>query len=196
MSTPFHPELAEQAYDAAALPPPPRTVQHALTYITRLLSMLPPVEAAGYVKGPAGGENVAALPDGTLVRVSRVMYPDGQIVKVMSDAPNGGPQWVLEDVRPDLYVPYSGTTVPTPPPADGLELRVKLLETRMAIAIEMASAAIKETAITKQRVEAINDRLIAVDAASVKHGELPDYEGSGRVGFWGGSFTVTSRPKG
>src|SRR6186713_1878190 len=118
-------EQARQAFNACALPPSPRTVEDALRFIEALLAVLPPGEQAGYVKGPAGGENVAQLADGTIVRISRVMYPDGQIYKVMNDAPNGGPQWVPEDVRPDLYVPFasahthlSGNPPPAPPPVD------------------------------------------------------------------------------
>lgn len=127
-----HADLARDAFDLASLPAPPRAVEHALGYITRLLSMLPAAERFGYVRGPRGGENVAALPDGTLVRVSRVMTTDGQIYKVLNDAPNGGPQWVLEDIRPDLYVPFTGTHVPdtgTPVPdvGTGAELRHALL---------------------------------------------------------------------
>ena len=105
-----HADFARQAFDTSALPPTPRTVQDALRYIRALLALLPAGEEAGYVKGPAGGENVTALPDGTLVRISRVMYPDGQIYKVMSDAPNGGPQWVEEDVPPGALRALHGRT--------------------------------------------------------------------------------------
>ena len=114
-----HGDIAQQAFTASALPSPPRTLENALKYITKLLGMLPAAEQAGYVKGPAGGENVTALPGGTLVRISRVMYPDGQIYKVMSDAPNGQPQWHAEDVRPELYVPFAGPHIEIPdPPVD------------------------------------------------------------------------------
>lgn len=152
------------------------------------------------------GQTHCVDPDGRLCAVDVALHkPTGTVVDFILSAGVGSENKVVwgpgpaGEYGPDRWfapIPNSGTPVPdpgTPQPADGLELRVKLLETRMAIAIEMASAALKETAITKQRAEAINDRLIAVDAAAIK--ELPEYVGSGRVGFWGGSFTVTSRPK-
>jgi hypothetical protein len=182
---PFHGDIAAAAFQATALPPPPRTVEHALTYITRLLSMLPPAEQAGYVKSIPGGENTVALPDGTLVRVSRVMYPDGQIYKVMNDAPNGNPQWVAEDVRPDLYVSF-----PRPvrqrddPPAVDLTLILARLD-----ALETQLQRLEETRATTARVEAINDRLNAVDEAAVKK-PLPEYVGSN----WAGRVISTPRP--
>lgn len=140
-----HADIARAAFDASTLPPVPRSVESALGYITRLLSMLPPAERAGYVKGPIGGENVATLPDGTLVRVSRVMYPNGDIYKVLTDAPNGWPQWHYEDLRPELYVPYAGTIVPNPGTGEDatLKARVGLLEVQVkhlnAVFAEIAS---------------------------------------------------------
>lgn len=129
-----HTETARQAFDASRLPDPPRTVADALGYIATLLTLLPDAERFGYVRGPAGGENVAQLPDGRgLVRVSRVMDRSGQIYKVLSDAPNGNPQWHAEDVQPDLYVPYLGPHTegdePDAPPAQhDLTPRVAQLE--------------------------------------------------------------------
>lgn len=127
---PLYPDLARRAFEASAMPAPPRPLAAALRYVTTLLALLPSDERAGYVRGPAGGENVWPLADGTLVRVSRVMYPDGQIVKVLSDAPNGQPQWVLEDVRPDLYVPAAGHPAPQTPGEVGEAVRLTDLEAR------------------------------------------------------------------
>jgi len=134
-----HRDLAERAFDASQLPDPPRTGGMAFAYLNRLLAMLPAAEQAGYVKAPAGGENLIALPDGRgLVRTARVIYPDGQIYKVMNDVPNGTPQWEREDVRPELYVPFTGAHVALPdtdePPAPDdatLEARVATLEQQL-----------------------------------------------------------------
>jgi hypothetical protein len=186
-----HRDLAEQAFAASNLPTPPRMVEHALVYITNLLALLPADERAGYVKGPNGGENVTPLADGTLVRISRVMYPDGQIYKVMNDAPNGGPQWVPEDVRPELYVPYGGPSVPpddtVPPEQPSVDLGPILAG---LVALERAVG----TKAESDRVEAINARLNAVDAKP-----LPEYVGTlGPIRIFGitlGPWTVTSQPK-
>jgi hypothetical protein len=128
-----HRDIAEAAFVASGLPPTPpdRAVESVLPYITILLGMLPPEEEAGYVLAPPDGENVAFLADGTPVRISRVMYPDGQMYKVMNNAPNGGPQWVLDDVNEDLYVPFDGDHTPPPDQSD-LEQRVTTLEGQVA----------------------------------------------------------------
>lgn len=127
-----HTDLAHDAFELSGLLPTPpyRTVDDALRYVTILLGIIPASEHLGYVKAPAGGSNVAVTPDGlNLVRAGRVMSPDGQIYKVMSDVPNGGPQWVAEDSQPALYVPYVSTPLPGPVPNDSeLERRVVALE--------------------------------------------------------------------
>lgn len=189
-----HADFARQAFDTSALPPTPRTVQDALRYIRALLALLPAGEEAGYVKGPAGGENVTALPDGTLVRISRVMYPDGQIYKVMSDAPNGGPQWVEEDVRPELYVPFTDghtiggatpTPTPTPPSVDLTPLlaRVADLERHM----EHLHSAFAEVS---RQIEALNRQIAELSARPAPTlPPLPDYIGQL------GPVTIISRPR-
>lgn len=134
-----HSDIAQIAFDQADLPDPPRAVEDSLHYVTLLLSMLPEGEHAGYVGKPAG-ENIAPNPDGIMVSVGRVCYPDGQIYKVMNDVPNGTSQWVDNGLIPDgqTYVSYNGThTDPGTPPTDGgdaldLEPRVAALENRVA----------------------------------------------------------------
>jgi hypothetical protein len=186
-----HAEHARQAFDASALPPRPRTVEDALRYITALLAVLPPGEQAGYVKGPAGGENVAPLPDGTLVRISRVMYPDGQIYKVMSDAPNGGAQWVAEDVRPDLYVPFGGThttfTGTRPPALEPVDLTPLL--TRIADLEVRAQQLHSAFAEVSRQIALLNQQIAELHAKPTPQlPPLPDY--IGRVG----PVTIISKP--
>lgn len=125
-------EVARQAYgDVAPWPVPPRQVEDVRPYLLRTLELLPAADQIGYCKAPPGGENSITLPDGTLVRVGRVCWPNGQIVKIMFDVPNGGPQWVEEDVQPALYHPYADDHEPPdpePPPDDELAERVTALE--------------------------------------------------------------------
>lgn len=169
-----HTDLARAAFDASLLPPPPRAVTDALRYVTNLLGMLPPNERAGYVKGPAGGENVAPLADGTLVRVSRVIYPDGQIYKVLSDAPNGNPQWVAEDMRPDLYVPFvwqDGDDPPGPPLDTWLaelvqrhEHELGTLRQQLADFVNWTHEVTKQIGILNEQNAALDRRVQGVEA--------------------------------
>jgi hypothetical protein len=204
-----HTHLARRAFTLTALPPPLRRVEDVMPYLTRLLGLLPVEELAGYVKSFRGAENTRPLPDGTLVRVGRVMYPDGQIYKIMNDVPNGGPQWVAEDVRPELYVPYTGPhefpppsepnpdPEPDPDPPPELIVRINMLEEQMRSAlVQLAEKADTEhVRVVAQRVEAINTRFASESSGLNVHKPLPPYEGTGTVGFWGGKFTVTSWPK-
>lgn len=179
-----HADLAHAAFTASLLPSPPRSVESALPFITRLLSMLPASERFGYVSGPRGGENVAALPDGRLVRISRVMTPDGQIYKVLNDAPNGNPQWVLEDIRPDLYIAYQGpVTLPAEPPAaDSLKARLGLLEMQVTHLHGQFIELAKHVGIINKQIADLTNRTTPTPA-------LPDY--IGRVG----PFTIISKPR-
>jgi hypothetical protein len=114
---PNHVDIAQAAFQASGLQPTPpfRTANDALRYVTILLSMLPADERAGFLLKP-GGENIAPLPDGTMVSVGRICYPNGDLVKVMGDVPNGNPAWVIEDnVGPARYYPAKGGT-PQPDP--------------------------------------------------------------------------------
>jgi hypothetical protein len=184
-----HRDLADRAFALSGLQPTPpnRTTPQVFAYLVRLLSLLPAAEQAGYVKAPPDGENVIALPDGTIVRTARVMTPDGQIYKVMNNVPNGDPQWVAEDVRPELYVPFTGAHAepgePGEPGSGEIDDRLKLLEDQVGTLLVRL-----EDKADKTRVEAINARLGAVDQAAVKY-PMPDYVGR----LFG--LTITSRPK-
>jgi len=114
------------------------SVEGMLLFVLTVLEQLPPTEHAGLVKAPAGGENVALF-QGIPVRVNRVMYPDGQIIKILTNSGPGGengPAWNLDDVRPDLYVPVTSEPPPPPPPPPvvDLEPRVAALENLLGIA--------------------------------------------------------------
>lgn len=180
------PEIARQAFGASELPAPPRTAQDALHYITTLLSMLPPGEQAGYLLKQAG-ENIAPLPDGAIVSVGRICYPNGKLVKVMNDVPNGGPQWVEEAaVESNRYYAYTGAFVSreppsSPPPSDdllALRTRVTVLETRTNLVWEIYAELAKQIAILNQQIEILTNR------------PAPLQDHRHRVGFW-----MTSGPK-
>lgn len=107
-----HHSIAQQVYGAVL---PARTVEGVLGYLTALLDALPRFEQAGYLLKPAG-ENIAPLPDGTLVSVGRVCYPDGQLYKVLTDVPNGGPEWADDGtVDPSRYRAFVASAPPAPP---------------------------------------------------------------------------------
>lgn len=106
-----HENIAQQVYGVKL---PARTVEGALGYLTALLDALPRFEQAGYLLKPAG-ENIAPLPDGTLVSVGRICYPDGQLYKVMTDVPNGVPEWSDDGtVDPSRYRAFAASAPPTP----------------------------------------------------------------------------------
>lgn len=89
-----------------------------LGFVMHVLAELPPAEGAGLVRGPQGGENIAwYAPASAWVRTNRVIYPGGQIIKILTDSGVGGtngPAWNTDDVRPDLYVPVT-FALPSPP---------------------------------------------------------------------------------
>jgi hypothetical protein len=79
-------------------------------------------EGCGLHQRPAGGENVMPVGD-EFYGASRVMYPDGELYKVVSDAGDGGEngaQWSREEpIDPSRYRPAiepAGSTAPTPEP--------------------------------------------------------------------------------
>jgi hypothetical protein len=109
-----HSSTARAVY---ALEPPAGTVEGALGYVTRLLAALPAEERAGYLLKP-GGENIAPLPDGAMVSVGRLCYPDGQIYKVMTDVPHGEPEWADDGtVDPSRYRAFAPAAAPSPAPS-------------------------------------------------------------------------------
>ena len=155
-----HRDLVLQAFAANPLPSPPRAVADVAPILFWLLEHLPQSEQAGFTQSSAGAENTIRLDDGTYVRVARVSYPNGQIYKFMNDVPNGGPQWVAEDVRPDLYMPYRATGTPVPPTTSTLEARVTALERLVPqlAGLEPVDVLRRTVAANHDRMEAINAR--------------------------------------
>lgn len=96
-----------------------------LGFVLRVIEHLPPAEGIGLVKAPPGAENAAFYgPANAWVRVNRVIEPNGQIIKILTDsgaspASGNGPAWNFDDIRPDLYVRVMASAPPpvyVPPP--------------------------------------------------------------------------------
>lgn len=86
------------------------SLEGMLQFVLRVLAALPREERAGLVRSKPGAENTANY-NGQPVRVNRVIYPNGEMVKILTDSgptpqSANGPAWNLEAERePDLYVP-------------------------------------------------------------------------------------------
>lgn len=125
-------------------PPDTTSAARILEFLVRVICALPPQEQAGLHAKP-GGENIAFyMPAGKMVGISRVMYPDGSLVKVLTDAGPGGANgagWEHEEpIDPARYVPVSsaicGGTPPAPPvPVADLQ---PILDTLDALTNELA----------------------------------------------------------
>lgn len=185
-----HLDLAIQSYNETGIEaiPKPRPVESITPWLMRLLELLPADEDWGFVKAPAGGENSINLADGTLVRVARVMIPDGQIYKFQFDVPNGGPQWVHDDTRPELYHPYDGehTDPGDPDPNPSVEARLQALEQRDVVINAKVDA-------NHGRMEAINTRFdtdVNNLSANKVDKPLPNYY----VKIFGINFDVHVKP--
>jgi hypothetical protein len=85
--------------------PAEHTVAGALDFLVRVLRRLPAEERAGLLLKPTG-ENIVPY-RGHLVSASRICYPDGLLVKLLTDVPTtNGPQWAEEDrVETSRYLP-------------------------------------------------------------------------------------------
>jgi hypothetical protein len=102
-------------------------------------------EGCGLHQRPAGGENVMPVGD-EFYGASRVMYPDGDLYKVVSDAgPNGenGATWDREkSIEPSRYRPAiepAGSAPPAPEPTFTL-IDTSRLEAILAALINQATA--------------------------------------------------------
>src|SRR5438874_919324 len=92
-----------------------------LDFVLRVLAALPANEKAGLLRKD-GGDNIARYePAGVNVSVSRVCYPDGTLVKILTDAGPGGangPAWNDNGtIDPALYIAVAAPVVAPPPTA-------------------------------------------------------------------------------
>lgn len=141
-----------------------------LVFVLRVLDHLPPNEGLGLVKAPPSGENVAYYAAaGTTVRVNRVIQPNGQIIKILTDSGPGGangPAWNADDVRPDLYVRYLPSVPPVvvqppvvvPPIAQSPEI-VPLLEQIISLQQSQLNVILQIDNTTKST----NEHVISMD---------------------------------
>lgn len=130
-------------------PPDTSSAAGILQFLVRVICALPPHEQAGLHAKP-GGENIAFyMPAGKMVGISRVMYPDGSLVKVLTDAGPGGANgagWAHEDpIDPARYVPVSSAICGGPPPAPPVPVAdlQPILDTLDALTNELAVLAAK-----------------------------------------------------
>lgn len=141
-NTPKEPKMinheAEVKQLAQQFPIDNRTVSSIFEFTKRVVEKLSKIDNCGFEQKT--GENVIIY-NNQSVSISRVMYPDGQLFKILSDAgPNGnnGPQWALDDkIDSSRYIPFTNTpnTIPpdNPPTNNGLEERLTdLINKRMA----------------------------------------------------------------
>jgi hypothetical protein len=186
-----HADVVQRAFDESNLPPPDRNVDDVLEFTQRTLALLPAEEKAGWVKSRPGAENTSKLPDGTLVRVSRIMYASGQMIKIMNSAPNGGPQWVDEGIDDaSLYVPFLGAhtlpSEPPPPSTAGFEARLAILE--------------EQVRVNRDRMEAINTRFdgesseIHPQIEALNKESRDGHTHSVRIGFFSVNTSLPRKP--
>lgn len=120
MSVPNHFDIVARQREQE--PPDTSSLDGILAFTVRVLKALPASERAGLHAKP-GGENIAFYaPAGKMVGVSRIMYPDGTLIKILTDAGVGGangPAWNDDDtIDVERYVPVVGTPDDPPPPDD------------------------------------------------------------------------------
>jgi hypothetical protein len=152
----------------AASIPHERTLAYAWKLV-RAVSWELRAEGCGLHERPASGENVVTV-DGETYGASRVMYKDGDLYKLVSDAGDAGangPQWAREEaidparwraaLKPDEVVEPGPVTPPTPPPVPS---GTGLLDTRRldAVIVELRAA----NAALVARVEDISHTLTEI----------------------------------
>lgn len=147
-----------------------------LRLLVRVVCALPPDERAGLHAKPAG-ENIAVYAPANLsVGISRIMYPDGTLIKVFSDAgPRGanGAQWSADGILDaDRYVPVACMSSPTDPPAppsppvesSALAARVAELAARVTQLGQALDDAGRQLAAAQARIDELST--IATGAAA------------------------------
>jgi hypothetical protein len=153
----------------------------------------------GHLKKSAG-QNHCTDAEGRFCAVDVALYkPTGQVIDFIGSAGINQPNPVTWNVGPEGEYPAdkwfapvaSGeppapTPIPEPAPVVDLEplrQRIQLLEARAAGFAEIAAEIVKQIGIVNQQIADLSGKV----------GQ--EYEGTGKVGFFGGSFTVVSRPK-
>jgi hypothetical protein len=97
-----HLDLVQQLHAAQ---PPEKTIEGCFAFVLRLLARLPRDEQAGLLRKDAGANIV--FYKGITVSAGRICYPNGDIVKVLTDIPTTlDPSWQTDVVSPALYVAY------------------------------------------------------------------------------------------
>lgn len=182
-----HLDIVQRIHDAE----PAYTWQSAdgmLGFVLRVIAALPATEKAGLVKAPPGGENVARYGDES-VRVNRVIYPDGRIIKILTNSGVGGangPAWNADDTRPDLYMPVDAADVDPvvdPPSPGGVTLASLAADVQRLQADR--DALIAKVAEQAQQIEGFADRLYDLEqrpAPTAPKFELPELYVEGSTG--------------
>lgn len=91
-----------------------------LQRLLEVIAALPPAERGGLLRKDAGENILFYAPANCNVSISRVCYPDGQLVKVFTDSGPGGANaaaWNDDGtVEPSRYVPVTAGLPANPPP--------------------------------------------------------------------------------
>lgn len=88
----------------AARQSPGHTLESSLAFTLAVLAALPQKEQAGLKKSSSGASSTLAY-RGVFVRVNRIIYPNGQTYKILTDTPGtNGLAWNDDGVDPELYV--------------------------------------------------------------------------------------------
>jgi hypothetical protein len=162
----------------------------------------------GHLQKSAGASHCTD-PQGRFCAKDVAFYrPTGQVVDFIQSAGYGFPPDVpYEDQNKavwgegpeneygpgDWFAPVASgdTPPPDPPPSTDLEARVTALEQQVRLIEAQLLAQVNglQSQITELAKQIADMHQLFVPKP------LPLYEGTGRVGVFGGSFTVTSRPK-
>jgi len=187
--------------------PPPRTVDGAFNFARRVATRLK-VEGAGmFLKPDCAGENIAVYNGRAeqlarfaerCFRSSRIIFPSGHVVKVLTDVPTtNGPSWQVAhepenlQFRVDAIAPDDAPGEPDqpPPPPDGaLEIRVANLERHLR-ETDVAFTAVLENVKgdlrkVSERVSTLEGRPPGGDTSALE-GRIEALEGQLARGFKG-----------
>lgn len=168
----------------------PSSAESILACLVRVVKALPPEEHGGLLRKDAGENILFYPPTNCNVSISRVCYPNGQLVKIFSDAgPNGsnGPAWNDDGmVEPSRYLDIVGEApipdppvppVPPSPPIPTVDL-TPILDQLHALSVQVASQHLAQA----RSFEALQMQLDQIQATQTQR-----YQGSAR---WIGKVTL------